>query len=129
MTRTIAAVGLVLMLAAPAQASEHPRVDRCRGTSSVGRMVRCVARSFDSPGTPRYAEQIGRCESGLRPRAVSASGTYIGLFQHARTQWLARWHHWGRPLGVGRAWWNALSAAVVSVRMARVATWSPWSCS
>lgn len=118
----------LLLLAAPAQASEHPRVDRCRHKSSTELTISCLARGFDAPGSPSFAVRIADCESGLFARAVSPSGTFRGLFQQHVGYWSDRYRHFAAPLGLRRSIFAPLTNTIVSLRMARAAgDWNDWS--
>lgn len=114
-------------------AASTPRVDRCRhidwreSRSQVGRLVRCLAWSFNSPGTPRYAARIAWCESRWNPRAYSNGNA--GVFQHRLIYWDGRYRAYAKPLGLRWSPYNALTNIVVSVRMAKSAgNWRAWSC-
>ena len=48
------------------------------GTWHVKQLIWCAARRWNSPGTPRQAIEVARCESNLNPHAYS-SGGYAGL--------------------------------------------------
>lgn len=115
------------VFATPVRAAQHPRIDECRG-KEVRRLVLCLARNFDAPGSPRYALRIASCESGLYPRATN--GSHMGLFQQARTYWPGRYRSWGAPLDLGSSAFNPITNSVVSLRQARQAgTWQrDWSC-
>lgn len=94
-----------------------------RGTRQVKRLIWCAAHHWDSPGWPKKAIEVARCESNLNPRAYNAGG-YAGLFQQATRYWGTRAERWG--LGQ-RSVFNARANIIVSVRMARAAgSWSAW---
>jgi len=124
---------LVLSLApAPSAAAGQDRevshricdFDWQEGTWHVKQLIKCAARHWDSPGTPRKAVQVARCESHLRPDAYNPNG-YAGLFQHATRYWPRRADHYGVP---DRSVFNARANAIVSVRMARaIGSWSAWA--
>lgn len=65
-----------------------------------------------------------RCESGLRPTAVSSSGKYLGLFQHDRFYWPARAARAGFE---GASAFNPRANAFVSAWMVRYGGgWGHW---
>ena len=83
------------------------------------RHIRCAVREFGPvPGGAQRAVCIARRESGLLPKARSATGMYLGLFQHAASYWGVRYETWTET-----AWNLPPSAlrgrtnAIVTVRM------------
>lgn len=121
---------------AESKLGRHPRIARCAERHPQDRvgerapLIWCVAHAFDSPGSPRYAIAIGRCESGADLQDVYGGDGYVGTFQHVTSSWPGRWRSWGARIGVPSSATNVLSQAVVSVRMAiSNGTWSrQWSC-
>jgi len=94
------------------------------GTWHVKQLIRCAAFRWDSPGTPRRAIAVARCESGLRPDAYNRNG-YAGLFQQATRYWAQRADRWGQP---DRSIFNGRANVIVSVRMAAaLGSWSAWA--
>ena len=94
------------------------------GTWQVKQLIRCAARRWNSPGTPRQAIEVARCESNLNPRAYS-SGGYAGLFQQATRYWPGRADRWGQD---DRSVFNGRANVIVSIRMARAyGSWGGWS--
>jgi hypothetical protein len=137
---TLAAV-LVMGVAPAAHAGrfeDHRRVRKChgiewqRGPAKVARLVRCVARAFDPPGTPDYALAIARCESGLIPRVIGGAGdNYLGLYQFHRDRWRGIARHYVKPLELRNLrWQNAEAQAIAAARIARGrGSWAGyWSC-
>ncbi len=120
------------------QQERRPKVTRCADHHPwvrVGQrqgLIWCIAHAFDSPGTPRYAIAIARCESGDDFQDLYGGDGHIGTFQHITSSWPARWRLWGQRLGVSSSGTNILSQAVVSVRMAKaIGGWGAsggWSC-
>lgn len=91
------------------------------------RTIRCAVRSLGPvPGGVARAVCIARRESGLRPDALSPTGMYRGLFQHARAYWPWRYDTftrkvWQLPEGA----LSGRSNAVVTIRMVRAyGTWA-----
>jgi len=116
---------------AESKLGSHPRIARCADRHPPDRvgerapLIWCVAAAFDSPGSPRYAIAVGRCESGSDLQDVYSGDGHVGTFQHVTSSWLGRWRTWGARIGVPSSPTNVLSQAVVSVRMARsLGTWS-----
>lgn len=98
-------------------------IDWQKGIWHVRRLIKCAARHWDSPGTPRKAIQVAHCESRLRPDAYNPHG-YAGLFQQATRYWQDRAHRYGVP---DRSVFNGRANVIVSVRMARaLGSWSAW---
>jgi hypothetical protein len=90
-------------------------------------LIRCATNHWRVFGGYRKALCIAKRESGLNPKAMSADGKYLGLFQHARRYWDHRYDAYTRASWrlnddalVGR------TNAIVSVRMAHAHGWSPW---
>jgi hypothetical protein len=83
------------------------------------RRVRCAVDVYGPvPGGGHTAVCIAARESGLRPRATSATGMYVGLFQHDAVAWPDRFDAWTDPI------WNLSSSAfsgrtnaIVTIRM------------
>jgi hypothetical protein len=53
--------------------------------ADIVEIIREAARRHDQPVDDLV--RVGRCESGLDPRAVNPAGPYHGLFQFLRTTW------------------------------------------
>lgn len=92
-----------------------------KGRWHTKQLIRCQAerKGLD----PAKAVRVAKCESGLNPRAVSSSGTYLGLFQQHRGYWP------GRAATYGFAGWRALNGranAFVSLAMAASGGWGDW---
>lgn len=99
------------------------------------RLIRCAATRWDVPGGANRAVCIARHESGLRPKAESSGGDYLGLFQHSARYWPVRYTDW-----TWAGWHlkdNALSGrtnAIVTIRMVhgiggwRAAGWNVPTC-
>jgi len=99
-------------------------LDWREGTWHVKQLIRCAARRWNSPGTPRQAIRVARCESNLNPHAYN-SGGYAGLFQQASQYWPGRADRWGQG---GRSVFNARANVIVSIRMAHAyGSCSAWS--
>jgi hypothetical protein len=125
-------IGLAFATVAPATTALASRevpnrvcdIEWRQGTWHVKRLIRCVARRWDAPGTPHKAIAVARCESHLRPQAYNAGG-YAGLFQQATRYWPTRAHHYGQP---HRSVYNGRANVIVSIRMAATAnSWSAWA--
>lgn len=94
------------------------------GTWQIKQLIRCAAHRWDSPGTPRQAISVARCESNLNPRAYNSSG-YAGLFQQSTWHWPGRADRWGQD---DRSVFNGRANIIVSIRMAHaLGSWSPWA--
>lgn len=98
--------------------------DWSEGTRYIRMLIKCAARQWDSPGTPRRAVAVARCESSLRPDAYNPNG-FAGLFQQATRYWPERAVYWGQP---DRSVFNARANVIVSIRMAADAgSWRAWA--
>jgi hypothetical protein len=91
-------------------------------------LIQCAATRWPVPGGADKAICIAQRESGLIPTASSATGEYVGLFQHLAAAWPDRYAEWTRP-----GWQlkpsplNGRTNAVVTMRMVNAAGWGPWS--
>lgn len=150
---TFASLTLTLLLGAASQyatahhggghigtaSSGHMNRQTCRYSRSDGHHgwsrtevklgIRCAVRRWPVPGGADFAIAVAACESGLRPKAVSASGTFRGLYQQHRDYWQSRY----RALRPARfdlkpSALNARSNIVVSIRMAHRSGWGAWVC-
>jgi hypothetical protein len=93
------------------------------------RLIRCAAAKWAVPGGARRAICIARHESGLVPTATSASGQYLGLYQHSKTYWPRNYRAYTRRVWALKASaLNGRTNAIVSVRMAHdpAVGWRPW---
>jgi hypothetical protein len=142
---TAALMGLALaagLWLAPA-ASAHPsgptrvpgpcaltRLDGERIQAFSIRLIRCATAKWPVPGGATKAICIARHESGLVPTATSASGQYLGLFQHSKTYWPRNYRNYTfEPWQLKTTALNGRTNAIVSVRMAHnpAVGWRPWS--
>lgn len=91
------------------------------------RVIRCAAATWTVPGGAAKAICIAGRESGLVPSARSASGLYLGLFQHSAHYWASRYAAWTVPAWHLRT--TALSGrtnTVVTFRMVNsLGGWAP----
>jgi hypothetical protein len=85
------------------------------------RQIRCASERFGPiPGGRRRAVCIATRESGLDPEASSATGLYLGLFQHAAAYWDHRYDTWTRPVwGLPDSALEGRTNAIVTIRMVR----------
>ncbi|HZD18594.1 MAG TPA: hypothetical protein VE669_10680 [Actinomycetota bacterium] len=134
--RVLVSLGLVLSVAAPAvpaTADHRPgpcALDRTEDEGVrhwVRRLIRCAADEWPVPGGARRAICIARAESHLNPKATSADGTYVGLYQHAADAWPDRYEAWTK-----RRWklddrpGNGRTNTIVTIRMVNANGWGPW---
>jgi len=91
------------------------------------RVIRCAAAKWVVPGGATKAICIASRESGLVPTARSATGQYLGLFQHSRVSWPSRYADWTAP-----AWHlrthalNGRTNTIVTLRMVHgFGGWAP----
>ncbi len=115
----------------------HP--ETCRYSRSDGRRgwtareieytIRCAVRRWPVYGGAAKAIAVARCESGLNERAISSSGTFRGVYQQHAGYWPGRYHVFAPDrFDLRPSVFNGRTNVVVSVRMAHVGGWSPWSC-
>ena len=136
------ALAATLLIAGPSAAhplgvgTTEPPPGPCALTRTSGeaiqdfsiQLIQCAAEHWPVPGGADKAICIAQRESGLIPTATSASGEYVGLFQHLAAAWPDRYAEWTRP-----AWQlkpsplNGRTNAVVTMRMVNAAGWGPWS--
>jgi hypothetical protein len=136
-------VGASLLLSSPAAArpagdwSGTPRVSGpCVLTRSDGekiqdfsiRIIQCAADRWPVPGGAEKAICIAKRESGLIPTASSATGLYLGLFQHSAAAWPDRYDEWTQPVWeLKRTALNGRTNAIVTIRIVNAEGWGPWS--
>jgi hypothetical protein len=90
-------------------------------------LIRCATNHWGVFGGYRKALCIAKRESGLDPKAVSADGNYLGLYQHARRYWPARYAEYTKPSwGLNDDALVGRTNAIVSIRMAHADGWSAW---
>ncbi len=135
------ALALSLLAATPASASlprttTPPAPGPCALVRSVGeaiqdfsiRIITCAADKWPVEGGADKAICIARRESGLIPTASSATGMYVGLFQHSAADWPNRYAQWTRP-----SWqlkenpYNGRTNAIVTMRMSNAQGWGAWA--
>jgi hypothetical protein len=83
------------------------------------RRISCAVDRFGpvGGGAPT-ATCIAKRESGLDPDAKSATGKYLGLYQHAATMWPDRFERWTqRSWALSRRALNGRSNSIVTIRM------------
>ena len=96
-------------------------------TQLAARTIRCAVRRLGPvPGGPTRAICIADRESGLDPEAVSPSGQYRGLFQHALTYWAWRYDTFTREIWeLPERILHGRTNAIVTIRMVgRYGTWA-----
>jgi hypothetical protein len=95
--------------------------------SKMKRIIQCATGRWEVRGGARRAICVADAESDLNPRATSAGGDFLGLYQHMATAWPDRFDTWTR-----RRWHlndSALSGrsnTVVTIRMVNANGWGPW---
>jgi hypothetical protein len=91
------------------------------------RIIRCAIDLWSVPGGATKAICIAARESHLNPHASSATGKYLGLFQHSAAAWPGRYEMWTKPRWQLHP--NALNGrtnAIVTIRMVHAGGWGPW---
>jgi hypothetical protein len=125
----VAVVALPLLLSVTATASVivSPMNGPCdlsrRSSEStqhfMRRRISCAVDRFGpvGGGTAR-AICIAKRESGLDPSAKSATGMYLGLYQHAATMWPARYKRWtNASWSLSKRALSGRSNSIVTIRM------------
>lgn len=135
-TRAVVWIGIALALvgaAGPAVADHRPgpcALDRREDEGVrhyVKRLIRCTTDEWPVRGGAEKAICIAHAESHLNPKARSADGTYLGLFQHSADAWPDRYRAWTK-----RRWelddraGNARTNTIVTIRMVTANGWGPW---
>jgi hypothetical protein len=86
---------------------------------------------------PAKALAVADCESGLYPKAVSASGTFRGLFQHHAGYWPGRVSWYRSTFGAahpklqirdGAQVLHPRPNALVAMWMVSTSGWGAWAC-
>jgi hypothetical protein len=94
------------------------------------RLIRCAVAHWPVRGGIDKAICVAKRESGLIPRAISADGRYLGLYQHAKRYWPARYEATTKPeWRLENDALNGRSASVVTIRMVHRGGrhgWDPW---
>ncbi|HSL11614.1 MAG TPA: hypothetical protein VLA82_09915 [Actinomycetota bacterium] len=93
----------------------------------AARTIRCAVRRLGPvPGGAARAVCIAKRESGLDPEAVSGTGAYRGLFQHARSYWGWRYDTFTEPTWeLPERALHGRTNAIVTIRMVRrYETWA-----
>jgi hypothetical protein len=92
-------------------------------THLMRRRITCAVERFGPVGGgARRAICIAKRESGLDPKASSATGMYLGLYQQSAAMWPHRYKAWTR-----RVWHlsknakNGRSNSIVTIRMVHAA--------
>jgi hypothetical protein len=92
------------------------------------RLIECAATRWPVEGGAEKAICIAERESGLIPTASSATGIYVGLFQHSAADWPRRYDEWTKP------WWrlkenpyNGRTNSIVTMRIAHAEGWEAWA--
>lgn len=135
---TVLVAGLSL-IATPAHAYEnhytHHQRESCRferndrwNDTEVRDVIRCVSRHFGV--STSTALRVANCESHYKAYAVSASGTYVGVFQHSRSEWPSRqnWADRHNRWNIKESAFDARANTIVAMRMVRGGGWGAWSC-
>lgn len=91
------------------------------------RLIRCATERWEVPGGADKAICIADAESNLNPRATSAGGEYLGLFQHSAEAWPERFETWTRPTwGLDESALSGRTNAIVTARMVNEDGWGAW---
>jgi hypothetical protein len=91
------------------------------------RIIRCTVATWPVPGGAEKAICIAARESGLLPRASSATGQYLGLYQHSAKYWPDRYQKWTKlQWNLSTSALSGRSNAVVTIRMVNAHGWGPW---
>jgi hypothetical protein len=127
----VAVVALPLLIAVTATASPISSPDAgggpCALTRRTGepmthltrRRITCAVDRFGPVGGgAARAICIAKRESGLDPTAESATGKYLGLYQHSAKMWPDRYDRWTRKVwSLSHRALNGRSNSIVTIRM------------
>ena len=92
------------------------------------RLITCAAERWTVPGGAEKAICIADRESGLIPTASSATGMYVGLFQHSAADWPRRYDEWTKPVWqLKENPYNGRTNAIVTIRIANLEGWAAWA--
>ena len=134
----LALTAAVLVPATSLPAEAHHRPGPCAihwwkawhewgATDPIRRLIRCAVARWPVPGGAPKALSVAACESGFRPDASGYGNG--GVFQHRYPYWDGRYRYFTER------WWrlwpniyNGRTNVIVSIRMAHVGGWGPWSC-
>ena len=128
---TVVTLPLIFLLVAMAPTHAKPGVGPCDLTAKSGESVAHLMRRRITCSVDRFgpvgggaarAICIAKRESGLDPRAESATGEYLGLFQQSSTMWPGRYKAWTRTSWqLSKNAKNGRSNALVTIRMVHAA--------
>lgn len=91
------------------------------------RLIRCAVVRWPVKGGAKKAICIARRESNLIPTTTSATGKYLGLFQHYKKMWPPRRRAWThRSWALKKTALNGRTNAIVTIRMVSANGWGPW---
>jgi hypothetical protein len=114
----------VTMTAAPAVSPSSGPCDLTRGSSEtthhyMRRRIACAVDRFGPVGGgASRAICIAKRESGLDPTAKSATGQYLGLYQHSAKLWPDRFKQWTRKTwDLSDRALSGRSNSIVTIRM------------
>jgi hypothetical protein len=90
-------------------------------------LIHCATNHWKVFGGYRKALCIAKRESGLDPKAVSADGDYLGLYQHAKRYWRGRYVAFTKPQWeLNKSALIGRTNAIVTIRMVHHGGWDPW---
>jgi hypothetical protein len=114
----------VTTTASPAVSPSTGPCDLTRGSSEtthhyMRRRITCAVDRFGPVGGgASRAICIAKRESGLDPTAKSATGKYLGLYQHSAKLWPDRFKQWTRKAwGLSDRALSGRSNSIVTIRM------------
>jgi hypothetical protein len=91
------------------------------------RIITCAADRWPVEGGAEKAICIAERESGLIPTASSATGMYVGLFQHSAADWPRRYDEWTKPVWqLKENPYNGRTNTIVTIRIANAEGWAAW---
>ena len=91
------------------------------------RLIRCAVALWPIRGGAKKAICVADRESHLNPSARSATGKYLGLFQHSAAAWPSRFTSYTKTKWkLSSDALNGRSNTIVTIRMIRAGGWGPW---
>ncbi len=133
---TLSLIAATPAAASPLRATTPPVPGPCALVRGVGeviqdfsiRLITCAADKWPVEGGAEKAICIARRESGLIPTASSATGEYVGLFQHSAADWPRRYSEWTKPIWqLKENPYNGRTASIVTMRIANAEGWAAWA--
>jgi Transglycosylase SLT domain len=123
-------VALAVLLPVFAFVAASPRQASAAGTAATSsqlaqykQWMAAAKKMYPYPQTLDKMYRVMMCESSGNPNAVSPSGTYVGLYQYARSTWRGSWNPYRN-----NSIWDAKSQIYATAKAWSIGMQSAWSC-